>query len=166
MLAVLALRESLSGAQLVSGALLFVSVWLKLAKKHAHANEHKETKHTHHHGHGDLHHEHHGGAQEKPHAHLHKHAAVSHAHGRTRTTASATSPRPGRGKGPTVATSIHGKSSAGAPLMLFAWLPVIGDTFCLAADWARLNWAAVALFCDAGRFLRYWLVANGVPFQF
>lgn len=80
LLAVLALRESLSGAQIVSGTLLFVSVWLMLAEKHAHAHEHQETEHTHHHGHGDLHHEHHGGAPEKPHTHLHKHAAASHAH--------------------------------------------------------------------------------------
>jgi len=49
----------------------------------------------------------------------------------------------------------------GAPLLLFAWLPVVGDAFCLAAGWARLNWLAVALFSAAGRFLRYWLVAQG-----
>lgn len=54
----------------------------------------------------------------------------------------------------------------GAPLLLFAWLPVIGDAFCLAAGWARLNWAAVALFSAAGRFLRYWLVAKGALLQF
>lgn len=49
----------------------------------------------------------------------------------------------------------------GAPLLLFAWLPVVGDAFCLAAGWARLNWLAVALFSAVGRFLRYWLVAQG-----
>lgn len=49
----------------------------------------------------------------------------------------------------------------GAPLLLFAWLPVVGDAFCLAAGWARLNWLAVALFSAAGRFLRYYLVAQG-----
>jgi len=48
----------------------------------------------------------------------------------------------------------------GAPLLLFAWLPVVGDAFCLAAGWARLNWLAVALFSAAGRFLRYWVVAQ------
>lgn len=53
----------------------------------------------------------------------------------------------------------------GAPLLLFAWLPVVGDAFCLAAGWARLNWVAVALFSAAGRFLLYWLVAQGA-FQF
>lgn len=49
----------------------------------------------------------------------------------------------------------------GATLLLFAWLPVVGDAFCLAAGWIRLNWIAVALFSATGRFLRYWLVAQG-----
>ncbi|KAF0125937.1 MAG: yqaA [Elusimicrobia bacterium] len=52
-------------------------------------------------------------------------------------------------------------SRYGVPLLFFAWLPVVGDGFCLAAGWARLNWAAVALVSAAGRFLRYWLVAQG-----
>jgi membrane protein YqaA with SNARE-associated domain len=52
-------------------------------------------------------------------------------------------------------------SRYGAPLLFLAWLPVVGDAFCLAAGWARLNWLAVALFSAAGRFLRYWLVAQG-----
>lgn len=49
----------------------------------------------------------------------------------------------------------------GTPLLLLAWLPVVGDAFCLAAGWARLNWIAVALVSAAGRFLRYWVVAQG-----
>jgi membrane protein YqaA with SNARE-associated domain len=52
-------------------------------------------------------------------------------------------------------------SRYGVPLLFFAWLPVVGDGFCLAAGWARLNWAAVALVSAAGRFLRYWAVAQG-----
>ena len=52
-------------------------------------------------------------------------------------------------------------SRYGAPLLFFAWLPVVGDAYCLAAGWSRLNWLAVALFSAAGRFLRYWLVAQG-----
>lgn len=50
----------------------------------------------------------------------------------------------------------------GAPLLLLAWLPVVGDAFCLAAGWARLNWLAVALFSAAGRFLRYYLIAQAL----
>ena len=37
----------------------------------------------------------------------------------------------------------------------------VGDALCLAAGWARLDWAAVALWSAAGRFARYWLVAQG-----
>ncbi len=52
-------------------------------------------------------------------------------------------------------------SRYGAPLLALAWLPVVGDGFCLAAGWARLNWVSVAVFSAAGRFVRYWLVAQG-----
>ena len=49
----------------------------------------------------------------------------------------------------------------GSPLLALAWLPFVGDALCLAAGWARLDWAAVALWSAAGRFARYWLVAQG-----
>ena len=49
----------------------------------------------------------------------------------------------------------------GSPLLALAWLPFVGDALCLAAGWARLNWAAVALWSAAGRFARYWVVAQG-----
>ena len=49
----------------------------------------------------------------------------------------------------------------GSPLLVLAWLPFVGDALCLAAGWARLNWIAVALWSAAGRFARYWLVAQG-----
>ena len=49
----------------------------------------------------------------------------------------------------------------GSPLAFFAWLPVIGDAFCVAAGWLRLNWLAVTAFMAAGRGLRYWVVAQG-----
>lgn len=38
---------------------------------------------------------------------------------------------------------------------------LIGDALCLAAGWAKLDWVAVALWSAAGRFARYWLVAQG-----
>ena len=49
----------------------------------------------------------------------------------------------------------------GSPLLALAWLPFVGDALCLAAGWARLNWVAVALWSAAGRFARYWVVAQG-----
>jgi len=49
----------------------------------------------------------------------------------------------------------------GSPLLALAWLPFVGDALCFAAGWARLDWVAVALWSAAGRFARYWLVAQG-----
>ena len=49
----------------------------------------------------------------------------------------------------------------GSPLLALAWLPFVGDALCLAAGWTRLNWVAVALWSAAGRFARYWVVAQG-----
>ena len=49
----------------------------------------------------------------------------------------------------------------GAPAMLLAWLPVVGDALCVAAGWLKLNWLAVTAFQAAGRLARYWVVAQG-----
>ena len=49
----------------------------------------------------------------------------------------------------------------GSPLLALAWLPFVGDALCLAAGWVKLNWVAVSLWSAAGRFARYWLVAQG-----
>ena len=49
----------------------------------------------------------------------------------------------------------------GAPVMMLAWLPIVGDALCVAAGWLKLNWLLVLLFQGAGRFLRYWLVSVG-----
>jgi membrane protein YqaA with SNARE-associated domain len=49
----------------------------------------------------------------------------------------------------------------GAPLLVLAWLPFVGDALCVAAGWLKLNWLAVMLFQAAGRFARYWLISIG-----
>ncbi len=49
----------------------------------------------------------------------------------------------------------------GAPVLLLAWLPLVGDALCVAAGWLRLHWIPVALWQALGRFARYWLVAQG-----
>ena len=48
----------------------------------------------------------------------------------------------------------------GAPVTALGWVPLIGDGLCLAAGWLRLNMAAVLLWQAAGRFARYWLIAQ------
>ena len=47
----------------------------------------------------------------------------------------------------------------GSAILLFSWVPIIGDSFCVAAGWLRLNpWTASA-FMAAGKFARYVVIA-------
>ena len=50
----------------------------------------------------------------------------------------------------------------GAPALLLAWAPLIGDALCLAAGWLRLNPWQAALFMALGKFARYWVVSAAV----
>lgn len=74
------LKESISIAQIVSGALLLGSVWLILTEKHAHCHEHAAMEHSHLHTHDDLHHGHQQDGKEGAHSHFHKHVRMAHAH--------------------------------------------------------------------------------------
>lgn len=47
----------------------------------------------------------------------------------------------------------------GTPLLLLAWVPLLGDALCLAAGWLRLNWWKTAVFMAIGKFARYWVIA-------
>ena len=47
----------------------------------------------------------------------------------------------------------------GAPALVLAWLPLVGDALCVAAGWLRLNWLAALGFMAAGRLARYLVVA-------
>jgi len=49
----------------------------------------------------------------------------------------------------------------GAPVLLLAWLPLVGDALCVASGWLKLNWAAVILFQAAGRLARYGVISLG-----
>lgn len=46
----------------------------------------------------------------------------------------------------------------GWPILLFSWLPVIGDPLCLAAGWLRLNIYLSILAIALGKFIRYSLI--------
>ena len=50
----------------------------------------------------------------------------------------------------------------GAPILLLAWAPIIGDALCAAAGWLRLPPLACAVWMAAGKAARYVLVAVGV----
>ena len=49
----------------------------------------------------------------------------------------------------------------GAPILLFAWLPAIGDPLCALAGWLRLPWLLCLIYMSVGKFVRY-LVLGGV----
>jgi len=46
----------------------------------------------------------------------------------------------------------------GSVILLFSWLPIVGDPLCVAAGWLRINWLASLLFIMIGKLLRYIVV--------
>ena len=50
----------------------------------------------------------------------------------------------------------------GTPVLLLSWVPIIGDAFCIAAGWLRLNASLSAAFMAAGKFGRYLVIADFV----
>lgn len=57
----------------------------------------------------------------------------------------------------------------GPPLLLFSWLPLIGDPLCAVAGWLRLPWRSCLLYMTIGKFLRYFVVTSillWIPNQF
>ena len=49
----------------------------------------------------------------------------------------------------------------GPPILLLAWVPIIGDALCAAAGWLRLPPLACAAWMAAGKAARYVLVVAG-----
>jgi len=62
------------------------------------------------------------------------------------------------------ASNVSRVRSYGAPALLLAWVPLVGDALCVAAGWLRLNWWEAALFMALGKFARYWVVAVAMGF--
>jgi membrane protein YqaA with SNARE-associated domain len=46
----------------------------------------------------------------------------------------------------------------GAPALLLAWLPVVGDPLCLAAGWLGTPWLPTVLYVAMGKAARYLLL--------
>lgn len=49
----------------------------------------------------------------------------------------------------------------GAPILILAWAPIVGDALCAAAGWLRLPWLPCALWMALGKGLRYAVVLAG-----
>ena len=47
----------------------------------------------------------------------------------------------------------------GPPVLLLAWVPLIGDALCLAAGWLRFNPWQAAVYMAIGKFARYAVIA-------
>ena len=48
----------------------------------------------------------------------------------------------------------------GAPVLLLAWAPVVGDLLCVAAGWLRLSWLPCLLWMGLGKAARYVLIVS------
>lgn len=47
----------------------------------------------------------------------------------------------------------------GSPVLLFAWVPLVGDPLCVAAGWLRIHAGLAVLFMALGKFARYAVIA-------
>jgi membrane protein YqaA with SNARE-associated domain len=65
-------------------------------------------------------------------------------------------PKPQQGRG------VAWLERYGPPVLLLSWVPIVGDALCVASGWLRQNAAYAALFIAAGKFIRYWALAEGV----
>lgn len=51
----------------------------------------------------------------------------------------------------------------GSPILLFSWVPILGDPLCMAAGWLRVSWFGALLFIGLGKALRYWAILALLP---
>lgn len=51
----------------------------------------------------------------------------------------------------------------GSPILLFSWVPVLGDPLCVAAGWLRMSWLGALLFIGIGKAFRYWVLLALLP---
>lgn len=80
--AVILLRDPVTVALVVGGALMAAGIWLHLTEIHEHEHEHEPMEHAHAHVHDEHHHHSHGpdDPADEPHSHLHRHIRLRHRH--------------------------------------------------------------------------------------
>jgi membrane protein YqaA with SNARE-associated domain len=57
-------------------------------------------------------------------------------------------------------TAINAIKKWGSPLLLLSWAPIIGDAFCVAAGWLRINVLLALVFICVGKAIRYALILS------
>jgi len=76
------LREPLTGGIVISAVLMAAGVWLHLTERHEHEHTHEAVEHEHLHDH-DVHHKHSHSPSDprgEPHSHRHRHERLTHRH--------------------------------------------------------------------------------------
>lgn len=43
----------------------------------------------------------------------------------------------------------------GSPVLIFSWVPVLGDPLCLAGGWLRIHWMSALFWIGMGKAARY-----------
>lgn len=64
----------------------------------------------------------------------------------------------GRLQRPELHPAVHRIRRYGSPVLLFSWLPVLGDPLCVAAGWLRIAWYRALVFMALGKTARYAVV--------
>ncbi len=65
-------------------------------------------------------------------------------------------------RGPRASRALATMERWGGIALLMAWLPIVGDTLCLAAGWLRINIAAAIFFIAVGKAARYAVLLIGL----
>lgn len=47
----------------------------------------------------------------------------------------------------------------GSPVLLFSFLPIIGDPLCLVAGLVKIHWVKALMYISLGKFFRYFVLA-------
>lgn len=63
---------------------------------------------------------------------------------------------------PKIKWALHQSQKYGAWVLLFSWLPIIGDVFCGIAGWLRFNLWKSLFFITVGKAIRYGLLWWGI----
>lgn len=71
-------------------------------------------------------------------------------------------PKPPHSEKSTVQWALDKSEKYGAAVLLFSWLPVVGDIFCAIAGWLRFPILPSVIFITLGKLVRYIILLVGL----